>query len=583
MKVIYLKIYNLLTQEERQKASFLLFLMIVGMLLETLGIGLIVPLVALMMQGNLISNYPMIGSIVIFFGGSSQIDLISVIMLGFLTVYVIKNLFLVFLAWVQISFVFDVQANLSKRLFEIYLTQPYVFHLQRNSAQLIRNITGEVSVFSGVITSLLLLITELLVLVGVAFLLVILEPFSTLILFFVFGGSALIFYQNSRGHLSRWGDERQRHDGFRIQHLQQGLGGAKDVKLLGRENNFLTQFQIHNIKSAQMLKYHTIFQSYPRFMFELLAVAGLVIIVITMNNQGKNMSTILPAIGLFSVAAFRLLPSMGRILSAVQTLRYSLSVINTLDKDIKLVVPKSMHQNNDSIEVFKSELSLINIKYYYPDTESPALDGISINIQRGQSIGLIGTSGSGKSTLVDIILGLLSPSEGVVKIDGNDIKLKSRQWQANIGYVPQFIYLTDDTLRRNIAFGLSEEEIDDKAVKRAIKAAQLDEFVLSLTNAEETIVGERGVRLSGGQRQRIGIARALYHEPEVLVLDEATSALDSETEKGVMKAVSALHGKKTVIIVAHRMSTVKECEKLYRLDHGVIVDEGTPQELLSVS
>ena len=181
---------------------------------------------------------------------------------------------------------------------------------------------------------------------------------------------------------------------------------------------------------------------------------------------------------------------------------------------------------------------------------------------------------------MDIILGLLLPSEGVVKIDGHDFQLMLRQWQGQIGYVPQFIYLTDDSLRRNIAFGLTEEEIDDKAVKRAIKAAQLEEFVLSLTDAEETVVGERGVRLSGGQRQRIGIARALYHEPEVLVLDEATSALDSETEKDVMKAVSALHGKKTVIIVAHRLSTVEQCEKLYRLDHGVIIEEGTPQELL---
>ena len=580
MKTTYLKIYNLLTQKERQKARLLLFLMVVGMLLETLGIGLIIPLVALMMQGDLVSSYPMIASVVNFFGSSSQIELVTTIMLGFLTVYVIKNLFLAFLSWAQTSFSFNVQANLSQRLFEIYLHQPYVFHLQRNSAQLIRNVTGEISVFTGVITSSLLLIGELLVLVGIVFLLLMVEPFGALVLFLMFGGAAWSFHRMTRGYISRWGVARQHHDGLRIQHLQQGLGGVKDVKILGRENNFLTQFRIHNIKSAQMWKFHTILQSYPRLIFELLAVAGLATLIISMTSQGKDISTIMPTVGLFAAAAFRLMPSVSRILGSVQTLRYSLPVVSLLDEEITLITPKSMDQYTDGLEVFKSELSLINIKYYYPGTEIPALDNISISIQKGQSIGLIGASGSGKSTMVDVILGLLSPSEGFVKIDGHDIQLRLRQWQGHIGYVPQFIYLTDDSLRRNIAFGLTEEKIDDMAVKRAIKAAQLDEFVLSLTDAEETIVGERGVRLSGGQRQRIGIARALYHNPEVLVLDEATSALDSETEKVVMQAVSALHGRKTVIIVAHRLSTVKHCDKLYRLDHGVIVEEGTPQELL---
>ena len=481
---------------------------------------------------------------------------------------------------IQTSFAFNIQANLLQRLFEIYLSQPYVFHLQRNSAQLIRNITGEVSIFTMVITNSLLLITELLVLVGIAILLLIVEPISALILFFVFGGSALILYRVTRGYISRWGAERQRHDGFRIQHLQQGLGGIKDAKILGRENNFLAQFQSHNIKSAQMWKFQTFLQNYPRLIFELLAVAGLAILVISMSNQGKDMSSIMPTIGLFSVAAFQLLPSVGRVLGAVQSLRYSLPVVNILDEEIKLIISRSKSQNTDSIKTFKGELSLIDIKYYYPNTKTPALNGISINIQKGQSIGFIGTSGSGKSTLVDIILGLLLPNEGMVKIDGHDIQPMLRQWQGHIGYVPQFIYLTDDTLRRNIAFGLTDEEIDDKAVKRAIKAAQLDEFVISLPDAEETIVGERGVRLSGGQRQRIGIARALYHNPQVLVLDEATSALDSVTENGIMNAIMALHGEKTIIIIAHRLSTVEQCDKLYRLDQGKVVEKGLPREFI---
>lgn len=575
------KIHALLTPAERRSAMVLLALMMVGMLLETLGIGLIIPAITLMMQGDLVARYPIIESILSFLGNPSQTELISATMLGLVGVYLVKNLFLAFLIWKQTHFTFDVQSTISQRLFTNYLRQPYTFHLQRNSAELVRNVTSEVGLFTGVMTSALLLLTELMVVIGIVILLLLVEPLGALIVAVVLGGSAWGFHRMTRARITRWGVERQLHDGLRIQHLQQGLGGAKDVKLLGREREFLAQFHTHNIQSARMWKLQTTLLNFPRLMFELLAVTGLAILVISMLSQGRDMTSIIPTLGLFAAAAFRLMPSVNRVLNSAQVLRYGLPVINTLYEEIKLISPEPAVQHIIRPEVFKNELSLTNVTYQYPGTTSPALDGISINIRKGESIGLIGSSGSGKSTLVDVILGLLAPSGGLVEVDEKNIQQDLRQWQDQIGYVPQSIYLTDDTLRRNVAFGLPNEQIDDLAVRRAIKAAQLEEFVSTLPEGLETEVGERGIRLSGGQRQRIGVARALYHDPAVLVLDEATSALDGATERGVMEAVTALQGSKTIIVVAHRLSTVENCDRLFRLEHGKVVDEGTVAEILT--
>jgi ABC-type multidrug transport system fused ATPase/permease subunit len=357
---------------------------------------------------------------------------------------------------------------------------------------------------------------------------------------------------------------------------------VKDVKLLGREANFLSLFDEHNKKSGQMAQFSEILQKLPRLWLEVLAVVGFVLLVLIMLAQGRQMSSIVPVMGLFAAAAFRLMPSVARILISVQALRYGIPAINNLYADFQLHIPEAVpvSANASSHSIPKEDIRLSNISYNYPDASAAAVVDISLSIIKGNSIGFIGPSGSGKSTLVDLILGLLSPDKGQVIVDGQDIQQNLRLWQDQIGYVPQAIYLTDDTLRRNIAFGLSEEQIDEEAVRRAIRDAQLEEFVETLPDKMETMVGERGIRLSGGQRQRIGIARALYHDPSVLVLDEATSALDTATELGVMQAVMALHGDKTIVIVAHRLSTVENCDRLYRLESGRIVEHGSPDKMI---
>jgi ABC-type multidrug transport system fused ATPase/permease subunit len=310
-----------------------------------------------------------------------------------------------------------------------------------------------------------------------------------------------------------------------------------------------------------------------------LAVSGLALLVISMLAQDRALEAVLPTLGLFAASAFRLMPSINRVMGAVQSLRYGLPVIDLLHEELNLAIPK-VGSTPIPATPFHDVLELCQITYAYPGAAEPALKDISLAIQRGESVGFVGASGSGKSTLVDVLLGLLMTDTGKVLADGKDIHENLRNWQDQIGYVPQSIFLTDDTLRRNVAFGLANERIDDVAVQHAIRAAQLEEFVTSLPNGLETFVGERGIRLSGGQRQRIGIARALYHDPAVLVLDEATSALDTDTERGVMQAITALQGSKTVLIIAHRLSTVEHCDRLYRLHEGRLVEDGIPNTMV---
>ena len=562
------KIWSLLTSAEQRTAVVLLGLMFIGMVLEALGIGLVIPAIALLTQSDFARNYPAFQSVLQSLGNPSQQSLVIGGMLILVGAYLIKVLFLAYLAWRQMRFAFGVQAQLSQRLFTVYLCQPYTFHLQRNSAQLIRNVTSEVGMFSGnVVQSGMVLIAESLVLVGLCCLLLIVEPLGALTVVSVLGTAAWGFYRLTHKRIARWGESRQYHEGLRIQHLQQGLGGAKDVKLLGRETDFLDQYRVHNAQSARAGQLQATLQQLPRLWLELLAVSGLAILVISMLVQNRALEAVLPTLGLFAAAAFRLIPSVNRVLAAVQSLRYVLPVIDILHSELKLDSPE-VADTHSLVTPFRAAVELSQVTYAYPGTAEPALKDISLTIQRGESVGFVGASGAGKSTLVDILLGLFTPDTGEVRVDGKDIQANLRNWQDQIGYVPQTIYLTDDTLRRNVAFGLPNEQIDDAAVQRAIQAAQLKDFVASLPDGLETLVGERGIRLSGGQRQRIGIARALYHDPAVLVLDEATSSLDTATERGVMQAVTALQGSKTILIVAHRLSTVEHCDRLYRLEQG---------------
>lgn len=574
------KLWHLLSAEQRRSAWALLGLMLVGMCLETLGVGFVIPAMAMLVQSDIGAKYPAVVPLLQAMGnpGPQQLLVWGVLML--VAIYAVKAMFLGFLTWRQARFAHDLQANLSFGLFSGYLRQPYSFHLQRNSAQLIRNIVNSVNGVTNVVQQGLILISEAFVLFGFSVLLLWVEPGGALVVVTTLGLAAWAFHRFTRRRIERWGRESQFHEGLRIQHLQQGLAGVKDVKLLGRERDFLEQFRIHNLRSTHVAEARSTLQACPRLFLELLAVMGLAALVLIMLGQSRPVDALLPILGVFAAAAFRLMPSINRVMVAMQAVRFSTAIIDTVYNESNMVaVPPSVVSG--AVSPLRKELRLEGVRYRYPAAETDSLKLDLLSIPYGASVGIVGGSGAGKSTLLDVILGLLTPDRGAVRVDGVDIQQDLRGWQNQIGYVPQTIYLTDDTLRRNIAFGLPSDEIDETAVLNAIRSAQLDRFVSELSQGLDTVVGERGVRLSGGQRQRIGIARALYHNPSILVLDEATSALDGDTEQAVMEAIDSLSGKLTILIVAHRLTTVRNCTFLVELNGGEISSIGSYSDVVA--
>ena len=571
-------VWRLLKSSERRALVGIIFLILVGLILETLSLGIVMPVVAILTQDDYQTKYRWLTDNL---GSPSRENLIVIVMLLMVGIYIVRSLFLLWSSWVQKGFSAALSGRLSQRLFTIYLRQPYLFHLQHNSATLMRNSRNANVVVTGGIDPTLVLLTDGLVAIALFTLLIIVEPVGTIITLVAFGVGAWLFQLLTRRRIERWGDQRNLHDGMILQHLQQGLGGAKDVKILGRESEFLDQHEKHLKESLRINRVYSVLQTMPRMYMEILTIAGLAALVISMVLQKQSFTEIIPTLGLFAAAAFRVMPSINRLLGALQTLIYSRAIIASVYADFKLDAPDETKLVTGI--PFSEQLELRSVTFQYPTASTPSLQQVSLVVRRGEAVGFVGPSGAGKSTLVDVILGLFAPTAGLVLVDGQDIQKNLRNWQNQIGYVPQSIYLTDDTLRRNVAFGLGDENIDENSVRNAIRLAQLEEFVFSLPENLDTVVGERGVRLSGGQRQRIGIARALYHNPSILVLDEATSSLDTPTEHGVMQAVQALQGSKTVIIVAHRLSTVEYCDRLYRIESSRLIEEGTFDEVVKRS
>lgn len=557
-----------------------LLLMLIGMLFETIGIGLLVPVLTVISENNIGETYPIVKPFLNSLGNPRHSQLVIWIMILLIVVYFFKMIFLSILAWRQSKFVYGLQAYFSQKLFEGYLRQPYAFHLKRNSATLIRNTTVLITIMTSSLTAFMTILTEACIFLGIFVFLMYFEPVGTLLVGALFGITFIMFNIITKKKLLRWGNNYQGHEGKRIMHLQQGLGGIKDVKLLGREDNFLKSYHNSNNESAKAGQYKEALAALPRLWMELLVVVCMAVLLIILATQGKGFAMILPILGVFAASAFRLMPSVNRIMQAFQNMRYAQPAINGLFEELSLLSKESHDMSRKDYMPFNNTIQVNSISFKYETAHVPALQQVSITIPKGATIGIIGTSGAGKSTLVDIILGLLKADSGAIQIDGLSIENNLRGWQDHIGYVSQSIFLTDDSLRRNIAFGIADDEIDQKRIQYALELSQLSDFVSQLPEGLETIVGERGVRLSGGQRQRIGIARALYHDPPVLVLDEATSSLDTNTEAGVMDAVQKMYGDKTIIIVAHRLSTIQHCDYVYRLEHGRIIEEGNASDVL---
>jgi ABC-type multidrug transport system fused ATPase/permease subunit len=578
-KTFFKKLLYILSKDQKKQLLILSFLLLIGMIFEIASLGTFIPALTVMVDPNFINQYPEFKELVSFFGDPTYNLIIFFGISLLVIIYILKSLFIVFLSWRQSRFVAKLSSELSKKLFVGYLSLPYTFHLNKNSAHLLRNIQTEVNIFISVAQSTIFVSLELSVMFSIAVMLFIVEPFGALVIAFFIFVFSLIFHQITKKRLLNWAEDRQFHDGKTNQFLIEGLSAIKELKVFGRALYFIKRYNDHNLKKASIMEKQGTLQQVPRVYLELLGIISISGLIFLMVSQGKQLIELLPTLGIFVVGAFRLIPSVNRVMISLQGLKSGEPVVDVLYNEFVLFNSYNQIEDNNTIS-FKRSISVDNIFFSYNGDKSIISD-VSLKINKGETIGLVGKSGSGKSTLIDIFLGLLVQDSGKIVVDDVSNFNLIGSWQTQIGYVPQNIYLLDDSLLKNIAFGIPESDIDLVAVNKALDVAQLSEFVSNLPNGLDTEVGERGVRLSGGQRQRIGIARALYHDPEILILDEATSSLDSLTEEAVMESVFLLHGIKTLVIVAHRYSTLKFCDVIYKLEFGKITSMGTFDELIN--
>jgi ATP-binding cassette, subfamily B, bacterial PglK len=558
--------------------------LIVAAIFETAGIGLIVPFVGIVTNPTIIQEQSILSFAYNTLGFQSTNAFILFAVGFLLMVFIIKNAYLLVFNYVQYRVIFNQKVKLSRAMFREYLTKPYTFHLQRNSSELLRNINGEVpKIFDGILLSSFQMVTEILIIISILTLLLVTAPLATLTSGILLGGSVFIFFKIFRKKITYLGRENQRVSREVIKWVNQGLGASKELKVSGKESYFVNSYEKQSkIMAANTINKNMIDQI-PRLFIETLLVSVVLITMIILVFQGTETTVLVATMSLFAMAAFRLMPSITRIVATITTIRYSLPALtvvhndlikgNTYNHKIHEEASNEMQPVNvkSGEKTFCHAINLENVYFRYPNQKEYSIKNVSLTIPIGTSVAFVGTSGAGKTTIVDIILGLLEAEKGQVRVDGRDLYDLLPLWQKKIGYIPQSIYLSDETIRKNVAFGIADKDIDDSAVQRAIEDAQLKEFIDTLPEGMETVVGERGVRLSGGQRQRIGIARALYHNPEIIFLDEATSALDNDTEKEIMKAIDGLKGEKTLIIIAHRLSTIANCDIVYKVDKGMIL------------
>ena len=577
------KAWQLLNYKQKKYAIFIFILMLVAMILESLSIAIVVPLISILLRGNIDSS---ILSYFFVFGKPTGKNLLYIGLSITLIIFLIKNLALIFNLWQQTKFLQKLQFELTNRLFKHYLQRDYLFFLESNSAYLFRNRIDVTNLFVNYIRQHMIFLGEIIVFIGIAFILFSVDFLGTLIILFSVGIVAFVIFNLTIGKISFLGKERIVAGGELNKHLLQGMASAKDIKIMDREEDLIHQVDKNLFKWTRIHQISQFIQGLPKFPFEILMVCAFSALIFVMVGAKKDMVYIIQYLGVFTVASIRVVPGAAKMLNAFQTIKFIEPTVKLLlrefDSNDNSYVKKNDQLKKPNISLkFEKEISLTNLSFSYPIRKEFSLSKISMTVKKSDFIGIIGETGSGKSTLVNLLIGLLKPSEGKIEVDGLNIKSNLSEWYKKIGYVPQSVYLTDDTIKKNIAFGLREDNINDDLIKQAVEKASLNEFLNSLSLGLETVVGEKGIRLSGGQQQRIGIARALYRDPEILILDEATSSLDQLTETKIMESMQFLKRKKTLIIVTHRLFTVKNCDKIFFIEAGKITKQGPPEEVLN--
>lgn len=582
------KIKFFLNKKQRTYIAFLFVGILVSAIFEMIGVGSIPIFINLLLKPDQLISYLPENNLTNFFIAQDHLTQILLSAFFLLLIFVFKNLFLFFTIYLQARIFKNINIENSKRLFQAYVQSPYYLHLSRNPAATGRNVTNEVGLSSRYIECLLYVAREVLVIVAIFILLLLTDPITVLIVFSVVGLFAITFHFILKNKITSLSKLAQFHRGQQLQLVNQVFGAIKDTIILNRELYFTNKFRDNTAGAQRYVLFSTIINKLPRLFLEILGVIIILLVTVLFVVNDRSMDTMIPTLGLLGAATIRMLPSFNTIASQLASMRGSYVsfdlVVQELIKLEKYVNKKNNFKINKLVtkDILNKSIELKNITFKYPDTEKEILKKLSLKILPGSSVGIIGATGSGKSTLVDIILGLLPPSDGQVLVDGNNINIDNNHlaWQSQIGYIPQDIYLIDDTIKRNIAFGIDDHEIREEDIERAIKLAQLSKFVSDLPLQLNTIIGNRGIRLSGGQRQRIGIARALYRKSKILVFDEATSSLDIETEKAIVDCIENLDGKVTLIVITHRLQTLKNFKNIYFIKQGLITDHGSYKEII---
>lgn len=573
---------DLLLPAERAQAFFLTAWVLIVALIDVIGIASIMPFIGVLSNPELVQTNEHLAKLYEFSGCESSHDFLFLLGTIVFLLLLISLSLKAFTLYVQTRFTLRLEYSLGRRLLSGYLNQPYEWFLNQNSSELGKSIIAEVyNVVKGGFTPMMTIATQSVMTIAVLALLLFVNPFLSLIVFITLTGSYFLIYKLLKNTLGSMGQSRFDAHKERYSSINEVFGGIKDVKLGGLEDIYLEKFAKPSLVYSKSNAASQVINTMPRFALEAVTFGGILLMILYMMKANDGLEKVLPIIALYALAGYRLMPALQQIYEGFSKLKFSTPAVKKLHNDLTKLKEFTSYSEGHALSLSKY-IQLENIIFSYPQTEKRTIDNVSLTIPAYKTIGFVGSTGSGKSTIVDIILGLLASYQGEVTVDNKILSSSNRQaWQKNIGYVPQHIYLSDDTIRANIAFNEKTNDIDEAAVIRAAKIANLHEFVSKdLPNSYNTFVGERGVRLSGGQIQRIGIARALYHSPSLLVLDEATSALDNITERAVMDAVNSIHEQITIIIIAHRLSTLRKCNKIYFIEEGKIRLEGTYSDLV---
>lgn len=571
------KLSFILGRKQKWKLLWLGVLILVGGILEMLGVSAIIPVITAILNADAMARNEYVQMVFRWFHLDNMNQFIGCLLLAVIAIFIIKNAFLLYLSYVQAKVVNQYQQQAGSYMLEEYLNRPYEFYLNADIPTIFRILDGDIPKVYQLLMQILRLVTEMVVTVCLLAVMLIIDIKMTLMMLALFGVLTAIIVKVQKPRLNRIGKENQEVQSQAGKWRTKAVYGIKDVKVLHKEHYFAEFYQKHTHYGTILTIKYAFLNALPRTIIETASIVGILSYLLVCLVCGVDMTDLISQITAFGVAAIRLMPSMNRINTYLTDIAYYEPSLDYVYENVDFTKYKLLGKyESDKPKdpkpiVIDKEILLKDIHYSYPNTEKETLSGAEMRIPIGKSVGVMGPSGSGKSTVIDILLGLLRPQEGSVFCDGRDVFDNYGDWLSHIGYIPQVIYLSDDSIRSNIAFGVPEEEIDEKRIWEVLEDAQMKEFVQKLPEGLDTSVGERGVRISGGERQRLGIARALYHNPEILVFDEATSALDNQTEHAVMEAVNSFRGKKTMVIIAHRLNTIANCDYIYKVEDGKIL------------